>query len=90
MKKMRERGAEATSQSNHSTRPVPTQEEKILKHLKENGSITTMTAFRRYGITRLSGRIYDLREQGYEIDMVWETSPNGARYGRYILREETA
>lgn len=45
-----------------------TQNYKILKHLLEHDSITTFDAFSKYGITRLSGRIYDLKDLGVNID----------------------
>ena len=34
---------------------------KVWDHMKKHGSITTMEAYELYRITRLSGRIYDLR-----------------------------
>ena len=52
----------------------------ILHHLKRHGSITSMQAFKLYGCTRLSARIYDLRKQGYIIDSVDTIAIN--RYGR--------
>lgn len=41
---------------------------KILKHLLDNGTITTFDAFAKYRITRLSGRIFDLKELGVNIE----------------------
>lgn len=43
------------------------QTSEILKHFQEGGSITTMEAFSLYGCTRLSARIFDLRERGHII-----------------------
>lgn len=44
---------------------------KIFNHMKKYGSITTMEAFNLYHITRLSGRIYDLRhDDGCIIDQI--------------------
>ena len=43
------------------------QNNKILHHLQDKGTITSMEAIQEYGITRLSGRIFDLKEQGYPI-----------------------
>ena len=42
--------------------------ERILKYMNEHGSITTLEAFVELGVTRLSGRIHDLRQKGYEIE----------------------
>ena len=44
-----------------------TQNEQVLDYIKSNGSITSMEAFKKLGITRLSARIYDLRKAGENI-----------------------
>ena len=88
MPKNEERGAEATPQINSNKRKKPTQEDMVLDYIKKHGSITSWEAFMKLNITRLSGRIYDLREQGYDIDMNYETSVNGTRWGVYTLKEE--
>lgn len=56
-----------------------TQCERILRHLQDYGQITTMEAFNEYGITRLSGRIYDLKADGYKISSTITSGTN--RYG---------
>lgn len=43
------------------------QEEMILKRLKQGRSITPLQALEWYGCFRLSARIYDLKRKGYEI-----------------------
>ena len=62
-----------------------TQKEQVLNHLKKNGSITTMVAFNRYQITRLSARIWELRKDGYEITTENEAR-KGKTYARYRLK----
>lgn len=37
-----------------------TQTERVIKHLKEYGSITPLEAIKEYGITRLGARIWDM------------------------------
>lgn len=65
---------------------ILSQNKIILGHLQRHGSITSMDAFKKYEITRISARIYDLREKGYNIQLLWETNPNtGTRYGRYVF-----
>lgn len=54
--------------------------------MKEHGSITTIEAFTLYGITRLSGRIWELRKT-HNIEGVKETNKNGKTYARYFLKE---
>ena len=69
-----------------------TQTEKILQCLKEQGSITSMEAYERFGCTRLSARIKDLRDEGHSIASDWETGENrdGVKvtYARYRLAEK--
>lgn len=59
-----------------------TQNEAVLMHLKNGGSITTLQAIEEYGITRLSARIHDLRAKGYRIGSKIETVTN--RYGKSV------
>lgn len=44
-----------------------TQKETILNHLREYKTITPLDAIKKYGITRLSGVIFNLKEEGYNI-----------------------
>lgn len=68
-----------------------TQEQIVLRHLRKKGArgITSMEAFRLYGITRLSGRIFDLKEEGYVIDSerISKKNENGASvtFAKYTL-----
>lgn len=56
-----------------------TQCDRILRHFKDYGSITSLEAMKEYGIMRLASRISDLRRQGYDITVTTETGKN--RYG---------
>lgn len=47
-----------------------TQKNIVLKHLKENKCLTSIEAFERYKITRLSDRIFQLRNQGINIKTI--------------------
>lgn len=44
--------------------------ERLLEYLNDYGEISTYEAFKTLGITRLSGRIYDLKQSGHEIESV--------------------
>lgn len=44
-----------------------TQCERVLRHLEDFGSITSLEAMSEYGIMRLASRISDLKGQGYAI-----------------------
>lgn len=56
----------------------------ILEHLKRGEILTPLIALQKYGCLRLSGRIFDLREAGYNImtDMIQDGKK---RYANYIL-----
>lgn len=59
-----------------------TQEQKVLIHLKELGTITSWDAILEYGITRLSAKIYNLRKLGYNISIDYKTTLN--RFGEKV------
>lgn len=71
-----------------------TQCERILRHLRDYGSITSLEAITEYGILRLASRITDLKRQGYHISA--ERGKGKNRYGEptsfavYRLVEEEA
>ena len=68
-----------------------TQNEMVLKHMQDYGSISSAEAFTEYGITRLSARIYDLRRHGHCIkgQQVEKTNRYGKKvwFDRYTLVE---
>lgn len=67
-----------------------TQAERVLRHLKDYGSITPVEALAEYGVMRLGARIWDLKHEGHDIVTEREESRNryGERtaYARYRLR----
>lgn len=68
-----------------------TQNQLVLSHMTRFKNISSIQGFELYGITRLSARIYDLREQGHKIGMVWKESVNRygktCRYGEYFIEK---
>ena len=69
-----------------------TQCERILRHMKDHGSISSLEAVNEYGIMRLASRINDLKAQGIAIVSEVRTGKN--RYGEdthfavYKLKED--
>lgn len=63
-----------------------TQKNLILRHMRRYGWITTLIAFRRYQITRLSERIRELIDDGHLINRPLITR-NGKTYTVYSLVE---
>lgn len=49
---------------------VENQSQKIRQHLLTKGTITSMEAFQLYGCTRLSARIFNLRQKGWDIQTI--------------------
>ena len=60
----------------------PTQNERILDYIAENGSITQLEALQELGVMRLASRISDLKRKGYNIISKTETVKN--RYGKSV------
>lgn len=59
-----------------------TQCERILRHLNDYGSSTSLEAVNEYGIMRLASRVSDLKSLGYNIEREFESSKN--RYGEKV------
>ena len=68
-----------------------TQNDRVLRHLKEVGPITPLQAMESLGIMRLASRIHDLKWLGYQIVTSRVTTKNrwGERvsYSKYTLEE---
>lgn len=66
------------------------QKDRILRHLEDCGSITTLDAIYEYGNTRLSEYIRQLRVDGYNIKSEWNKGKNryceDTHYVRYTLK----
>ena len=65
---------------------------RIITYMKLRGGITSQEAFREFGITRLSARIKELRDMGYNISTIMIDGKNRyeepVRYGFYKLVED--
>lgn len=70
----------------------PTQCQRVVKYMRDFGSITSHEADRELGVKRLPSRIHELKKMGYAI--VGEFVPVRNRYGetchikRYRMMEE--
>ena len=56
-----------------------TQQERIVRHLRDYGSITSLEAMEEYGVMRLASRISDLKKSGLPIQREMVSGRN--RYG---------
>ena len=63
-----------------------TQNEKILNHLENRGSITPLEAMDLYGIMRLGTRIHELKKAGYPVSARKVDRRN--RYGEKVSVSE--
>ena len=67
------------------------QKERIIKYIRDYGSISSWEAYSDLGITQLGARIDQLKKEGYNFRTEWETGKN--RYGepvtfkRYYLED---
>lgn len=68
--------------------------QKVLEHLQNKGTITSLEAIEHYGATRLSAIIYNLRKRGYNIQTVdvpfVDRFGTQSVYGKYILQNSNA
>lgn len=68
------------------------QKERVVKYIKEFGSITSWEAYWDLGITQLGARIDQLKKEGYQFKTEWEHKKNRFQepttYKRYFLVEE--
>lgn len=45
--------------------------QRVFDYMKEFGSITTLEAYNDLGETRLSARIFELKDRGFDISYKW-------------------
>ena len=68
-----------------------TQKQKILRHLQDIGDITPVQAFFDYSIMRLAAIVFDLKDDGYDIETTILKSENKfgepVRYAQYKLNK---
>lgn len=62
------------------------QKQKVMRHLNNYGSITPLDAFRDYGIMRLAAVIFNLKEDGKNIESEMISSSN--RFGEKVSFSE--
>ena len=71
---------------NHSAGELP-QKDRVMKYLKDFGSISTLEAMKDIGVMRLGARIWELIREGWTISAETECSENRygqkTRYARY-------
>ena len=53
-----------------------TQKDRIIRHLKDKESITSLEAMQEYGIMRLTSRVCELKNEGYKIRSEYISSKN--------------
>lgn len=67
-------------------KPENTQCARLLKHFKQGGEVTSMSAYLLWGITQLGARITELEKQGYEFNRPRIKLPTGKRVCQYSLK----
>ena len=59
-----------------------TQKNRIINYIREYGSISSLEAYEKLGVTQLGARINQLMKDGYKFKTEWETGKN--RYGEKV------
>ena len=74
----------------HNDNSANSQRTRLVEHLQEHGSITTIEARRDLDIMMPAARIFELRKLGYKIDTIWTnaTTEQGKKHrvARYVWR----
>jgi hypothetical protein len=63
------------------------QKKIILKKLQKGERITPLDALSEIGCFRLSGRIFEIREEGYDVRTEIIKTKSGKRIARYYLKK---
>ena len=63
------------------------QRDTVLHHLRHNPELTPLQAMGVYGIHRLPARIYELKQEGYNIAKTTQRDGMGRNYASYSLVE---
>lgn len=70
---------------NPNEKQSQTQCQKILAFLQQGGRITSLSALNQFGCLRLSARIKDLRDEGYQISDRFIKVPSGKKVKEYFM-----
>lgn len=70
---------------NPNSKITASQGVRLLNFLLNGGSITSLSALDEFGSLNLSGRIFEIKAQGYEIASEWIKTSTGKRVKRYYL-----
>lgn len=60
-------------------------EERVLYHLKHEGSLTPLEALDKFHTMRLSSAIHKLRRQGEPIKTITVKTENKKTYAKYVM-----
>lgn len=61
-------------------------QQRVFDFIKENGSITTLQAIVELGETRISARIFELKERGVKISWEWINVSNRYNESRRVKK----
>lgn len=64
------------------------QKEWVLNYLRNHGDLTPLEALGQFGIYRLAARVWELKNDGYNIECEVKHDHNGKAYASYRLIEE--
>lgn len=68
----------------------PTQCQRVLQYVADNGSISAFEAFSELGISQLASRIFELERQGYKFkrERIYKDGRYGkVNYNKYEIEE---
>lgn len=63
-----------------------TSQQRVFDYIVENGSITSMEAIQNFGETRISARIFELKDKGVPIDSEYIEVKNRFGERRFVKK----
>lgn len=63
------------------------QNTQVLNYLLEGNKVTSLEALSKWNILRLSARIYDIKQMGYEVSKEILTTSSGKHVASYYIKD---
>ena len=70
---------------NPNEKKTLSQNKLIKAHLEAGKRLTALSALNEFGCFRLSGRLSELKDEGFPVESIWITLDNGKRIKEYYM-----
>ena len=70
---------------NPNEKKTLSQKNLIKEHFKAGKRLTALSALNEFGCFRLSGRLSEIKGEGFPVESIWITLDNGKRIKEYYM-----